>query len=91
LRRRLGELITATADQVAEGMASKRVAAQQNNVEEQDEGADAEAEVPVALVVLESAGLDEVPEQERDEDERDVEEIAVERSAVSAAGCFSPQ
>src|SRR5579864_3187468 len=66
LRGRVRQLVAATADQVAERMAAEGIAAQENDVEQEDERADAEAEVPAALGVLESAALHEVPEEQTD-------------------------
>src|SRR5262249_37744120 len=77
LRRRVGQLIAIAADQVAERVAAERIAAEQDHVEQQHDGADADAEVPVAVRILEAQGLDEVPREQHDEDQGDVEGIAM--------------
>src|SRR5476651_2151693 len=58
-------------------MAAERVTAEEDHVEQQDERADPKAEMPASLI-LESARLHEVNEQQQDEDQREIQSIPVQ-------------
>src|SRR5260370_38932450 len=83
------QLILAPAHEVAERMAAKRITAQEEDVDQEDNRADAEAEVELAIVALELARLHDVPGEKQDKDQSQVQEIPVhilndQRQAVLA-------
>src|SRR5579862_6520124 len=69
----VGHAVLAAADQVAERVAAERVAGDQDDVDRQDQRADADAEVAVH-----EEAVDRVLGEDHDEREREVERVAVQ-------------
>jgi len=71
--RRPRQLVEVTAHQVAQGMAAEGVAAQQDDVEKEDQRADADAEMDGTARVFEPERMVNVVGEEQQEQERQVD------------------
>ena len=97
--RRLARAGRAAADQVAQRVAAEGVAAEQDDVGGQHQGADADAEGGLAGGRIgEPQRLPHVVGEEDQEDQRQVEEVAVdvledqrERALAAVASCAAPR
>src|ERR1043166_2475581 len=77
--RRPGEPVDATADEVSQGMAAKGVAAQEDDVERENDGAQPEAEAgPAGRGIGKPKGLPNVVRQKDDEEQPDIKEVTVD-------------
>lgn len=79
-----GELVDGAAGEVAKGVAAEDIAADEDDVDGEDDGADADAEVAV-----EPEGLPDVIDQERPDDVGEAEEVAVEVLGDEWKGFFA--
>ena len=73
-----GELVELAADEVAQRVAAERVAAEQDDVDGEDERAEADAEVACPSRVGEPERLPRVVREDDEEDQREVQEVAVD-------------
>src|SRR5262245_48684097 len=76
--RGLRELVASASHQVTKGVTAEGVAAEQNDVHEEDERADPDAEGDATGGVLEPERLPDVVRQDRQEEEAEVQEVAVD-------------
>src|SRR4051794_10581456 len=83
-RRRFRELIKEAADQVTERVASEEVAAEEDHVDQQDEGAYADAEA-----VWKPEGLPDIVSQQAPEDDGYIHKVAMDVLEDEREGSFS--
>jgi cytosine/adenosine deaminase-related metal-dependent hydrolase len=83
--RGAGEAIAEAADQMAQRMAAQGVTTEQRDIREQDESANADAEV-----TIEPAGLPDVMREQQKKNQREIQKVAVDILEDQREGALAP-